>query len=224
MSKLRDFGIIEAIKPIGGGWRYMQTAKDGSLQRIPSQGAAPTGRNLVEQVRQYRINEGIEMGDPDSDVAHYIAKVSPQNDAYKGKGVLLNQPRPEHHVPLIQRIREWLDGLGPKKPTLMTTGEATERAQICVNCPQNIRWRTACGECNQAVDYLSITVRNIASFPLDDALHGCRLHNLHLGCAVFIDPDYLPAKVAVAPINCWIPTHEDNRVSHPSPTKQPRAV
>jgi hypothetical protein len=202
---LRDFDIIEDVKPIGGGWRYMQAQRDGSFQRIPAQGSAQTAWKLVEQVRTYRINEGCPMGDPERDVAEYIKKVSPLNDRFKGKGGVLNKPRPEPFIPLIQRLREWLDGISPKRPKLEGLTIAGERSEICLKCPQNIRWKTQCGECNDAIDYLGHTLRARTSYDLDDALHGCRVHGLHLPSAVFIDRDDLPAKMADAPQSCWLP-------------------
>lgn len=202
---LRDFDIIEDLKPIGGGWRYIQAYPNGSLQRIPNQGAAPTARSLVQQVRQFRINEGLPMGDPERDISEYIRKVSPNNDRYRGKGGRLNVPRPEPFIPLIQRVREWLDGTAPRKPMIVSEPEATERAQICIACQQNVRWKTNCGECNTAADYIAFTMRGVLSYPLDDALHGCRIHGMHLPAAVFIDRDDLPAKLPEAPAPCWMP-------------------
>jgi len=204
-ASLKDFDIIEDLKPIGGGWRYMQVQRDGSLQRIPATGSAQTGRALVEQVRTYRINEGLAMGDPVRDVADYIRRVSPNNDRFRGKGAAYGQPREEGFVPLIQRLREWIDSLGPKKPMLLTKHEATERAQKCVGCPQNVKWKTNCGECVQAIEYLGSCIRGTCTYELDDALLGCRLHNLHLPTAVFIDRDFLPAKHSNAPAACWLP-------------------
>lgn len=204
---VRDFDIIEDLKPIGGGWRYFQLMRDGSLQRVPLQGAAKSAAHLVELIRQLRMNEGILLGDVERDVAEYIRKVSPINDRFRGKGGALNQPRPEPFIPLIQRIREWLDYIGPKKPRIVDLDEAIARAQICINCPQNVLWKTNCGECNATCDYLGSTIRGKVSFQLDDALHGCRLHNFHLPCAVFIDRDFLPQRNPKTPAPCWIPTN-----------------
>lgn len=209
---LKDLDIIEDLKPIGGGWRYMQLARDGSFHRVPVTGGAPTARKLVEMVRQYRINEGINMGDPERDIADYIRKVSPNNDRFRGKGGVLGRPRAADYVPPIQRIREWVDSMSPRKPRLVGIEEATPRAQACIGCPQNIRWKTPCGECNEAVDYAGYTMRGLAVYELDEALHGCRLHGIHLPSAIFIDRDDLPPRVPTAPAYCWLP--EPNETHH----------
>lgn len=202
---LRDFDIIEDVKPLGGGWRYMQPMPDGTLHRVPTQGAAGSGHELVEMVRKFRVNMAIDPGDYERDVADYIRQVSLPNDRFRGKGAGYQKPRRDGHTPLIQRLRAWVDDMAPRKPRLMTPGEATERAQICIGCPQNVRWKTQCGDCNDAVEYTGHTMRGTCNFPLDDALHACRLHNLHLPSAVFLDRDHLPAKIAEAPAQCWLP-------------------
>lgn len=199
---LRDHNVIEGVTPIGGGWRYMQLQQDGNFQRIPSQGRAGTARDLVAKVRQYRINAGINIGDVEKDVADYIKKVSPQNDVYKGKvtGEKVIEPK----VPLIQRLREWLDSMIPKKPRIITKSEATERARVCMGCRQNIQWKIPCAPCIEEVEYRGITLRGVPSYELDDALSACRLHRIYLPAAVFIDRDELPDRNPKAPDNCWI--------------------
>lgn len=203
MTTLEDHGVITALKPIRGGWHYMQT-QGGEVWRIPATGSAASGSKLVEEVRTFRVNQGIEVGDPVADVADYTKKNSPPNDKFKGRAKL-GHIRVKEKEPLIQRCRESLAELQEARARLTDPDEATRRAAICQHCPQNIRWEVSgCAECNEKVNYLGACIRQRATFPLDGALKACRLHGFHLPTEVFIDRSYLPERHADAPSGCWV--------------------
>lgn len=211
---LKDYDINDDYKPMGGGWRYIQSMPDGSHFRIPTHGTAAWGGDLVEMVKQFRINNAIPVGNVEKDVADYIRQVSPYNDKYNGKKSILGT-RPDFKA-LIYRIREWLDKLAPQKPELVTVQEANERAAICIACGQNIKWKIDCSECNSAIEYLGRNTRALANYPLDEALQGCRTHGAHLPTLVFLDRGFLPDKIANQPPHCWVPdqaehVHESNK-------------
>lgn len=155
-------------------------------------------------MRSFRVAHNLEMGDPEDDIATFIKRVSPHNDRFKGRNI--GQARTKPLIPIIKKIREWMQKLSPKQPDLILATEATERAQICLKCPQNIKWRVdACGECNKAVEYEGNCLRTVTDYPYDGALMACRLHETYLPAAIFIDRDFLEAKHPEAPANCWMP-------------------
>lgn len=207
---LKDHGIIEDLKPLGGGWRYVQDVR-GTLHTIPASfdpikktNGAIKGRVLVEMVRQFRINMGLPEGTPDQDIADFIKRISPPNDRFRTThGVSI--PRTHAIRPLAQDLREWVDAVAPERPMLLTEPEATERAQACLKCPQNIKWKTGCGECNTEIEYRGALLRNRANYGYDELLRGCRLHKVLLSAAVFLDRDNLPARDPQAPAECWMP-------------------
>lgn len=214
---LKDYDINDGHKPLGGGWRYMQPMPDGQIFRIPTHGTLPSGEQLVEAVKTFRTNNGINMGNVELDVADYIRRVSPINDAYNGKKGILGTVVAQPFIPLITRIREWIDKLAPRKPELVDITEANRRAQICIGCNQNIRWMTDCGTCNDTIEYMGKNARQLPNYELDDALLGCRIHNAHLPTLVFLDQAYLPARIEKQPAHCWIPEsnihgHQDNQL------------
>lgn len=199
---LDDFGVITALKPIGGGWRYPQP-NGGIIQRIPTIGSAAHCRALVKMVTEYRAANGIEMGDVEQDIADFIKKASPQNDRFKGHRVNTARPRPL--TPLIHEVRQWIDNLAPERPRIVDQSEAIARAEICIKCPQNIAWKiNNCADCNKEVEYRSQNLRGVIEFGLDDALRACRLHKMHLGAGVFIDVDHHPERSSEAPTQCWV--------------------
>lgn len=217
---LKDYDIIEDLKPHGGGWRFMQPMADGQIFRIPTQGSLQSGRDLCEAVKIFRINNSIPLGNIELDVADYIRRVSPYNDTYRGRKAILYKAIEQPFVALIYRIKEWLDKLAPTKPELVDVIEANRRAEICIACEQNIRWKVDCGPCNEAIEYLARNTRNLTDYALDDALLGCRIHGCHLPTLVFLDRGYLPDRIDKQPAHCWIPEnahhgHDDNKLPDP---------
>lgn len=206
---LNSQGIITALKPIGG-WRYPQLV-DGTVivvlpEHAPSGHYPDHGEKLVAAVRLFRIKRGIEPGEPARDVAEFIRRVSPVNDYYRGKNPdVIGKPRVREITPLIQDMRQWTEQTILQKPKLVNVAEAAERAEICLRCPQNVRWQTQCGDCNKELEQRVITLRAAVMFDFDPALLGCRAHRIPLQAAVFMDRDYLPANSPSAPEYCWIP-------------------
>jgi hypothetical protein len=204
MHELEDMGLATGVKPIGGGWRYLQTLK-GEIHRIPHTGSETSAKALIEAVRIFRINEGIELGDPTADVVDFIRKASPQNDRWKGRPRLGVQ-RIKEKVPLIQVCREWLDKTTLENPTLTDYDTAVNRAGVCEHCPQNVAWKLSnCADCNEKVEYKGTILRQRVEFALDSCLRACRLHGFHLPSVVFIDRDALPPRNEQAPEKCWVP-------------------
>lgn len=200
-ARLGDYGVIEDLVPVDG-WLYLQFY-DGRMWRIPFEGEAKDGPDLIEQVRQFRINQGIPLGDPVFDVADFTKKRSPANDRFGGREV--GKPRIGPRQPVIQACRDWLNALAQEKPELCGEDEATARAAVCQHCPQNIKWRLdTCGACNDAVAEKGMYLRRRIEFKADAALNACRLHRFYLPTAVFIDRDALPPRHQDAPAACWV--------------------
>jgi len=201
-----EAGVIDGVKPIGGGWRYLQVHQ-GETWRIPAEGSAKSAEVLVKQVIDFRVSAGIELGDPFRDVCDFILKVSPPNDRWKGR--VKGSVRVREITPMIQHMREWCDRTAMAKPRFVLNEEAHKRAIVCMLCPQNIRWETeGCGSCNDEIHRRSYLLRQARSVPEDEALRACRLHRLHLPSAVHLDRDFLPNRHVDAPIECWVPPQD----------------
>jgi len=199
-----DHGVIDGIKPTGGGWRYLQAHQD-TTWRIPAEGSANSAEDLVKQVESFRATNGIEIGDPFADVCDFIKKVSPRNDRWQGRKI--GQPRVREITPLIQDLRMWCDNIAIAKPRFIFIDDARQRARTCMTCAQNVRWQVSgCGACNEEVERRSYLLRQARSVPPeDDALRACRLHRVHLPSAVHLDRDFLPPRHVDAPMPCWMP-------------------
>lgn len=203
---LEKLGVGTGVMPICG-WTYQQLLPDGSKQRIPATGEAGSDSKLVEQVKMFRLNNGIDIGDVDGDVAAYIRRESPINDRFPGK-VYASSPEMIEarmgHRPYIERIRDWLRSISGKRPRLLIEDDADARALVCMECQHNVPWKTGCLPCCEAVESAGQNVRQRPGYKHDKKLGACRLHDTHVSTAVFIDRESLPETNPNAPDFCWM--------------------
>ncbi len=200
---LEDYGLKTGVMPVGG-WYYIQTNRDGGTQRLPYKGCAGTGQALVSLVKDYRIQAHIDLGDAEGDVAEFIKRNSPMNDRFPNKTPKKAKGNIQGFRPLIERILEWLLQVGAKEPRLLIEDEADARAEICLKCPQNVDWRTGCAPCCEKIVSRAQNLRQRPKYKHDDQLGACRLHDLKISAAVFIDRDDLPPVNPNAPAECWM--------------------
>lgn len=203
---LEKYGVITGVMPIAEGWRFLQELPQGGVQRIPARGCAGTDASLVEQVKLFRVNAGIDLGDVAGDVAAYIKRVSPINDRFPGRTPKVDTRTEGQNGfrPYIERIRDWLLQVSNRQVRLLIEDEADARAEVCMKCPHNVKWVTGCVPCCEAVVSRGQNVRQRPSYKHDDALGACRLHDLKISTAVFIDREDLPDLNPNAPDFCWM--------------------
>lgn len=207
VSVLEKYGITCGIMP-STEWSFQQPLPQGGMQRIPVKGCAGTDAELVKQVTFFRVNAGIDVGNVEAEIAAYIRRESPINNRFPGREYPEDIPEPKekavHKRPVIERIRDWLRDVSAKRPRLILEDDADVRMEVCAKCHQNIKWKTGCHPCVEAVDARAMNVRQRPSYKGDKKLGACRLHDLHLPTAVFIDRDNLPEVNPSAPEECWM--------------------
>lgn len=195
---LEDYGLKTGLIPNGGKWAYLQSFKNGSITIEAGDADA-----LVSAVKLFRANAHIDLGNVEADIAAYIKTISPPNNKYPGKEYNPAVARPGSR-PIIERLRDTILVIAPRKPVLLNIQEADERAAACLSCRHNVQWRSGCAPCNEEVDYRLRTLRKRASYHHDETLNACRLHDLPLAAAVFIERSDLPPAKDEAPANCWL--------------------
>lgn len=203
---LEKLGVGCGVNPICQ-WSYEQPLAQGGTQRIPPSGCAGSDTKLVSEVRQFRINAGIDIGDVAADVAAYIRRESPINDRFPGRTYESSAEALATSLgrrPYIERIKDWLRAISAKRPRLVIEDEADARAEVCQKCPHNVPWRTGCLPCVEQIEYVARNVRQRASYKHDKKLGACRLHDFHVSSAVFVDRESLPELNPNAPAECWM--------------------
>lgn len=199
------YGLKLSVIPNGGGWRF--PIPETHSENLEDKFFRADGFwKLCHQVRIFRIQAMLKVGAVEYEVAEFIKAVSPENSLHRGRSY---EPPPEGQEdfrPLINRVGEWLVATGMKKNLRrVIKPDAEERAQVCLKCPHNIRWQTKCAPCNEEIVYRGQNLRATPLFEYDPKLNACRLHNILLLAACFLDPDELPAKQPDSPAECWLP-------------------
>lgn len=201
MPSLEEFGLVTSLVP-SCKWTFPQEY-EGGTHLVESPDGTPTG--LVKALVDFRIKAHLPIGNPEREIAESIKQRSPMNARFKGNHRTVAERKPEPKgTPLIQRILAQTKALIDLKPKLLSVDDADQRAEVCIACRQNVQWRTKCAPCNAEVEYQGLILRQLTGYAHDDLLQGCRLHNLHLPSAVFVDRDSMPERHADAPEHCWI--------------------
>jgi hypothetical protein len=108
-------------------------------------------------------------------------------------------------VPLFTRMLENLNGLKASVPAFVDMQSATNRANACMQCPQNILWETNCGTCNQNLTALAYAIRGGRRLNADSGLRGCRAFGTLLAVSVWLqEPGGDNKYQQSAPVGlCW---------------------
>ena len=196
---LEDYNLTTAVVPVCK-WTFPQDYNGRTITIT-----AASGSSLVTEVENFRINQGMEVGDVEFEVAQYIGNASPENVRLGLR--LRNIPtRPtQKFYPLIERIKRWFVAVLPLRIKFCDQKDAEDRAVVCLGCPQNVSWQvTGCGRCNEDINERAVIFRAGSKTKLDLTLKGCRIYGAELRCLVHFDVDALPKPNDKAPSNCWI--------------------
>lgn len=197
---IEQYGVKTNIIP-AGGWRYPQPVEGQEPYWLSASGP----EELIASVVQWRINQGLPMGDPGLDVANYILATCPQSRLYGWTQVPDPVVKAKPITPLTERARGWVRMKLQKQVRLAVADEPDKNADKCLKCPQNIlRWQSTCSPCNDALTYEGNRLRQRTIYKEDVRLGVCRLHGIYLPAAIFLDRDDHPERDEKAPDFCWI--------------------
>jgi hypothetical protein len=102
-------------------------------------------------------------------------------------------------TPLIARISEWIARLGGG--AFVAPSQSDKRAAICAKCPQNIRYETSCGPCNQEIRNNITRILGTRKTRFDVGLMGCRKMGWLNRIAVWLEHE--PLDDDNLPNQCW---------------------
>jgi hypothetical protein len=199
-------GIIKSVVP-PGGWHYPQKLSSGQTVRL----TAPSCEMLVETMVDFRRrNLGLcAAEDANSEAAIRDLKIylcnnfrqncadsrsAPKNQT--GIGVL------DYRTP-INKAGNWLGAIQHERLQYVDLGTAGHRAQICVQCAQNVRWQTGCAPCNENIEVRVQNIKGNMRTPYDRQLHLCRVFGHINEVAVWLD-DTRSSSEQKPPPHCWV--------------------
>lgn len=206
-----EYGIVTSVVP-PGNWHYPQNLSTDQAVQITAFSFEELLSNMLDFRRRHLdLCGGSEKANIEAvrlDLKKYLCANFRQNCADSpslpvpaGVGIGL----PGYHRP-IDRGADWLAQLGQIKTEKVDAALATQRAQICVQCQQNVRWATGCTSCN---DNVSIRVQNAKGSlhtPYDRQLFMCRVFG-HLNEVAVWLVDTHSSSDKPPPSICWKATH-----------------
>lgn len=186
--------IIGMVPP--GGWHYIE-----GDTRI----SAATYDSLLKAVEHHRAENHLPIGDFTSDVNSYICSNWP-HFCHGVDMVVVHSATPvTATAELMTDIQTWAKNItGGSRSILYVYDEVAEaRAKTCLNCPNNVNWRSGCGSCIVVTDRVCANVRQGRDTASSQVLGGCRLQRHDNRAAIFLDKDMLQ-KASGIPETCWL--------------------
>jgi hypothetical protein len=203
-----EYGIITSVIP-PGGWHYVQKLSSGQSHKIIGYSFEQLLENILEFRRQHIELCGAENAYIEAvraDLKSYLCANFRQNCAdspslpQTGSGIGIidrsNYQRP------IDRAGNWIAQIAQARPEFVDIGIAGHRAQICAQCPQNVRWQTSCAPCNETVEVRLQNFKGSLHTPFDNRLFMCRVFG-HVNAAAVWLQDTQTTPISPQPAHCW---------------------
>jgi hypothetical protein len=186
--------IIGMIPP--HGWHYFE----GDVKITGSD-----FDNLIENIRHYRAENHLPIGDVTGDASSYICGNWPHFCHGVDSVVVTSIDSPSATSELMADITTWAKNLlHTNTPHQLVTDELAQvRAKICLNCKLNVNWRSGCGSCIAAADRLCASVRQGRDAGQTQVLGGCHKMRHDNRTAVFLEKEVLSA-ASDLPELCWL--------------------
>lgn len=159
--------------------------------------------DLVARIRDYRLRNGRPLGDVVEEVNAFTCARFPPGCRDT------SSPPPGAITPgaqLAARVTQWYYALIrvlSETPVLLVPPElAQERANICLKCPRQANWATACGSCAGSTFRLGVSIRQGSEVKKGDQLRGCDLLGEDTRTSIWL-PRLLPSTLPTLPDFCW---------------------
>lgn len=188
-----------------GGWHFLHGEEQLRLDSVDG-----TLEGTYKKVEKFRIDNQLPVGDVVRDVDSQICGRYPH---WCGGVVKSSVEVREAHAPsttdlLIDSIVAWCGRLLRRQAPfgLVSDEEANRRAELCLQCPRNLRWDGGCPTCVENAERLSAQVRSDRRTTRTMKLGGCTAYRHDNKAAVFVSTDALenvPADSGV-PEFCWM--------------------
>lgn len=157
---------------------------------------------VVKKLREFRLNNNLNVGDPEQEVLRHYADHWPWMVRSSDK-----EPAAEQGSD-YQDWRSWIQNTWKRPPAkFISTKEASERWNACLTCPHNVKkdWGTT-KESEELKKRAFVLSRGIT---IPSGVGYCNFHKCDLGVFTFIDKvNNYSGTTNQPPANCWV-KHED---------------
>jgi hypothetical protein len=203
-----EYGIITSVVP-PGSWHYPQVLSSGQTVKITGHSFEQLLTEMLDfRTRHIELCGGGQKATIESvraDLKTYFcahfrqncadSPTSPNITARVGIGIT-NYQRP------IDRAADWLARIGHISIPRVDPALAAHRAHICAQCPQNVRWATPCGPCNENVSVRTQNAKGSVHTPYDRNLFSCRIYGHVNEVAVWLTDTHSVSEQQ-PPAICW---------------------
>jgi len=185
-----------------GGWHY-------KVEGVRRPYEAISYDDLIAKELQYRLENGLPVGDVQQDVDEYICSTFP-NQCHR----VSRREAPAHGPTapprgkasrFIDHLIQWGERIyESQRIELVLESEANDRAKVCVECKLNGEWRNLCPNCVTRAEQLFGIIRQGRDVARWRKLKACRLYRMDTRTAVWLrDTRCEPDLAFIAPQNCW---------------------
>lgn len=185
-----------------GGHHFIQKTENGEV-RIEG----TSYRDLAAQVLRYRIANRMEPGDPLSEVHAFVCDRYPHFCSETG-GPMPTPRTTKGHI--STRVLSWLNELWKRqagKPKMLADdAKARRRAEVCAQCPRNVKWEEGgCAACIASAQQVGYVYRAGRKTGIETSLLACETLSQDNRTAVWSEnlPDIHPDDRAKLPAHCW---------------------
>lgn len=202
-----EYGIVTSVV-MPGGWHYPQALSTGQSVKITAFSFEELLSNMLDFRRNHMDLCGAESASIEAvraDLKTYLCAHFKQNCADAGgflpavtAGIGV---KPDYKRP-IDRAGAWIAELGNTRTERVDYGLAGHRAQVCAQCPQNVRWATPCAPCNDNILVRIQQAKGSLYTPLDRQLFMCRLYGHINEVAVWLTDTHSHSEEQPPP-HCW---------------------
>lgn len=175
--------------------------KDGYIF-VESDGAKIRGENwtkLMGRVSAYRKRAGLAQGDVEAEVMAQACARNPSHCAEVNEATI-HQTKVASLKGRVLQYLSFIRGLltGSRVPWV-SPADATNRANVCASCPNNIALPEGCSSCRAAVRAMQKEI--LGGRRIDARLNGCSVLGESLPVSTWVEHDVVDS--AELPAHCW---------------------
>ena len=201
-----EWGIITAVMP-PGGWHYPQKLSSGDTVKLSGSSFEEILGTILDFRRRHLDLCGAESATIErvrEDLRIYLCANFRQNCADSSPSAFTQAGyigKPDYQRP-IDRAGTWMAKIGNLRTEKVDYALAGHRAQICAQCPQNVRWATPCGPCNDNILVRVQNAKGSLNTPLDRRLFMCRIYGHVNEVAIWLSDTHSHSEQP-PPAHCW---------------------
>lgn len=181
-------------------WHYPQP-----FQNSATKIEAGSYSELLDAVQNFRLTNGLVVGDVQGDVDRYICAAFPRHCRTARQAPLSAsvQVPSASKMRFIDKLVQWALQVQRNKSGFVVMSVAEDRANKCVKCSQHANWMTSgCGRCDADAQRLFLIVRQGKDVALRGKLMGCKLYDHDCRTAIWLEEK--PARKENTPADCWV--------------------